>query len=160
MFWKWISHLEKPLRRLTHDAALLADVRLKRVTSQSSRSYFWSFYKYSPVSSFTNPLMAHRRWSNLCVRMCQMLSPWTAACYCDGEEQEAMKQWRGCLSLAFYPVRWKSDITAQSSQHYCSLRLASPPSLCVCVCVLQSFHCCHCAEQNPVPHCRTAQDAW
>lgn len=39
MFWELISHLEKPLRLLTHNVALLADVRLKRVTSQSSRSY-------------------------------------------------------------------------------------------------------------------------
>lgn len=39
MFGELISHLEKPLTLQTKNAAILADVRLKQVTSRSSHSY-------------------------------------------------------------------------------------------------------------------------
>lgn len=52
--------------------------------------------------------------------MDQMLSlgalPTNVADEGSSDEEQGQEQ-RGCMPLAFHPVRWKSDITAQSSHN-------------------------------------------
>lgn len=75
MLWELISHLEKPLILLTRACSYIRWCQAKTGHITVLSLWLRSFYKYSPVSWFTNPLMAHKRCPNLCVRMCQMLSP-------------------------------------------------------------------------------------